>query len=150
MAVKCVRKRDLKIIEMYQQRREIDILKMCQHPNISRLIDVYENSSYYYLVLEHISGKNLYDYLKERSFRVHELRAREIIKQLTKAVQYLQRFGILHRDLKLENIMMSDNSDTAVPKIIDFGLARVIAPSQTTEEPFGTLGYVAPEVLKKD
>ena len=62
----------------------------------------------------------------------------------------MHRFGIIHRDLKLENIMMSDNSETAIPKIIDFGLARVIGPHMTSDEPFGTLGYVSPEVLKKD
>ena len=52
---------------------------MCQHPNISRLMDVYENSSNHYLVLEYIGGKNLYDYLRDRTFRVSEFRAREII-----------------------------------------------------------------------
>lgn len=62
----------------------------------------------------------------------------------------MQTFGIIHRDLKLENIMMTDNSESAMPKIIDFGLARVLAPTETSEEPYGTLGYVAPEVLKKD
>lgn len=58
-------------------------------------------------------------------------------------------FGIVHRDLKLENIMMSDNTDKSVPKIVDFGLAKIIGPSESATEPFGTLGYVAPEVLKK-
>jgi serine/threonine protein kinase len=56
----------------------------------------------------------------------------------------------VHRDLKLENIMMSDESDQAKPKIVDFGLAKIIGPKQTATEPFGTLGYVAPEVLKKN
>ncbi len=46
--------------------------------------------------------------------------------------------------------MMSDNSDSATPKLIDFGLARILGPTETTVEPFGTLGYVAPEVLKKE
>ena len=46
--------------------------------------------------------------------------------------------------------MMTDFSDQAIPKIIDFGLARVLAPNQKSVEPFGTLGYVGPEVLKKD
>ena len=64
-------------------------------------------------------------------------------------VKYMHEFGIVHRDLKLENIMMSDSSDTAVPKIVDFGLAKIIGPSNTASEPFGTLGYVAPEVLRK-
>jgi serine/threonine protein kinase len=46
--------------------------------------------------------------------------------------------------------MMSDDTDLAIPKIIDFGLARVIGPTMRSDEPFGTLGYVAPEVLKKE
>lgn len=46
-------------------------------------------------------------------------------------VQYLHEFGIVHRDLKLENIMMSDSSDGAVPQIVDFGLAKIIGPSNT-------------------
>jgi serine/threonine protein kinase len=61
----------------------------------------------------------------------------------------MQAFGVVHRDLKLENIMMTDDSETAVPKIIDFGLARVLHPGETSAEPFGTLGYVSPEVLRK-
>jgi len=61
----------------------------------------------------------------------------------------LHEFGIVHRDLKLENIMMSDNSERSIPKLVDFGLAKIIGPNETATEPFGTLGYVAPEVLKK-
>ena len=56
----------------------------------------------------------------------------------------------MHRDLKLENIMMSDDSEDAIPKLVDFGLAKIIGPSETAKEPFGTIGYVAPEVLKKE
>lgn len=44
---------------------------------------------------------------------------------------------------------MSDNSDRAVPKIVDFGLAKIIGPQEKANEPFGTLGYVAPEILLK-
>ena len=62
----------------------------------------------------------------------------------------MHRLGIVHRDLKLENVMMSDTSETATPKIVDFGLSKMIGPSQMTNEPFGTLGYVAPEVLNKE
>ena len=61
----------------------------------------------------------------------------------------MHSYGIVHRDLKLENIMMSDNSETAIPKLVDFGLAKMIGPNETAQEPFGTLGYVAPEVLQK-
>ena len=63
------------------------------------------------------------------------------------ALYYLHSFGVAHRDLKPENILMSDNSDTAECKIVDFGLSKIIGPSQTSLDPFGTLSYVAPEVL---
>jgi serine/threonine protein kinase len=56
----------------------------------------------------------------------------------------------VHRDLKLENVMMTDNSEEAIPKLVDFGLAKMIGPNEKADEPFGTLGYVAPEVLKKN
>jgi serine/threonine protein kinase len=56
----------------------------------------------------------------------------------------------VHRDLKLENIMMSSDGDDACVKIADFGLATLLGPTQTASDPYGTLGYTAPEVLKKD
>lgn len=65
------------------------------------------------------------------------------------AIKYLHSYGIVHRDLKLENVMMSDNTETSVPKLVDFGLAKMIGPNELALEPFGTLGYVAPEVLQK-
>jgi serine/threonine protein kinase len=55
----------------------------------------------------------------------------------------------VHRDLKLENIMMTDTTDLALPKLTDFGLAKMIGPNEKAEDPFGTLGYVAPEILEK-
>ena len=78
-----------------------------------------------------------------------EDRVKQLMWQIVQAVKYLHGFGIVHRDLKLENIMMTDTSDTAKPKIVDFGLAKMIGPNETASEPFGTLGYVGPEILKK-
>lgn len=63
VAIKTVHKKDMKPIEIYQQRREIDVLKQCQHPNIVALIDLFENSDYYYIVLEYMQGKDLFDYI---------------------------------------------------------------------------------------
>ena len=77
-AIKTVKKKDMKSIEVYQQRREIEVLKMCQHPNIIKLIDLFENSDYYYIVLEYMEGKDLFDYLKYRSFKISEERARDL------------------------------------------------------------------------
>jgi len=122
---------------------------MCQHMNIVKLLDLFENSDHYYIVLEYMAGKDLFDYIQKRNFVLNEDRVKQIGIQIIQAVRYLHEFGIVHRDLKLENIMMSDTSNLAKPKIVDFGLAKIIGPSETADEPFGTLGYVAPEVLKK-
>lgn len=150
VAIKTVHKKDMKPIEIYQQRREIDVLKMSQHPNIVGLIDLFENSDYYYIVLEYMQGKDLFDYIQYRSFKINEHRVKQLAYQIGIALKFLHNYGIVHRDLKLENVMMSDNGETAVPKLVDFGLAKMIGPNEKADEPFGTLGYVAPEVLKKE
>lgn len=139
----------MKPIEVFQQRREIEVLKMCQHNNIIKMIDLFENSDQYFIVLEYMQGKDLFDYIQKRGFTLAEARVQDLTYQIALGVKYLHEFGIVHRDLKLENIMMNDSSDSAIPKIVDFGLAKIIGPSNTASEPFGTLGYVAPEVLQK-
>ena len=79
--------------------------------------------------------------------RMPEKQAKMIVFQLANALSYLHRFGIMHRDLKLENIMMTEEGDKAQPKIVDFGLSKIIGPTEKANEPFGTLGYIAPEIL---
>ena len=78
VAIKTVHKKDMKQIEIYQQRREIDVLKMSQHPNIVALIDLFENSDYYYIVLEYMQGKDLFDYIQYRNFKITETRVKEL------------------------------------------------------------------------
>lgn len=149
MAIKTVKKKNMKAIEVFQQRREIEVLKMCQHPNIITLIDIFENSEYYYIVLDYMAGSDLFDYIKERDFNLKESRVKQISFQIGNALKYLHSYGIVHRDLKLENVMMTDTTEKSVPKLVDFGLAKIIGPNEKADEPFGTLGYVAPEVLQK-
>ena len=62
-AIKTVKKANMKPIEVFQQRREIEVLKMCQHSSIIKLIDLFENSDYYFLILEYMAGKDLFDYI---------------------------------------------------------------------------------------
>ena len=53
----------MKQIEVFQQRREIEVLKMCQHPSIIKLVDLFENSEFYFIVLDYMAGKDMFDYI---------------------------------------------------------------------------------------
>lgn len=137
----------MKLKELELQKREIEVLKICQHPNIIRLLDVFENPEYIYIVLEYLSGGDLFIYLDKRDFRITEDRARQIAHMIASALYYMHSYGISHRDLKLENILMVENTEESELKIVDFGLSKILGPNETSTDPFGTLSYVAPEVL---
>jgi serine/threonine protein kinase len=96
-----------------------------------------------------MAGSDLFDYMQAKDFNLGEERVREITYQLALGLKYLHKYGIVHRDLKLENVMMTDTSLNSAPKLVDFGLAKMIGPNEKADEPFGTLGYVAPEILGK-
>jgi serine/threonine protein kinase len=140
-------KKDMTVQDMELQRREIEILKMCQHPHIIRLLDMFENQDYIYIVMEQLNGGDLFTYLEKRKFNIPESRAKQLAHQMATALFYLHSYGVAHRDLKPENILMTDESEEASLKIVDFGLSKIIGPNETSLDPFGTLSYVAPEVL---
>ena len=70
-----------------------------------------------------------------------------MVHQIASALYYLHSYGIVHRDLKLENILMCDDTDDSELKLVDFGLSKILGPNETSVDPFGTLSYVAPEIL---
>jgi serine/threonine protein kinase len=72
VAIKIIQKPGMKVMQMYQQLREIDILKVCQHPNIIQLRDLFENGTSYFIVCELVQGKDLFDYLKDRDYKLPE------------------------------------------------------------------------------
>jgi len=76
-----------------------------------RLYDFFEDSAHYYMVMEYLKGPDLFSYLKERDFELEENRIKQICYHLVQAVRYLHEKGVVHRDLKLENIMMRDNTN---------------------------------------
>jgi len=120
---------------------------VADHPNVVKLVDLFETQASSYIVLELLQGGDLFQYLKARSFKLTEHRVRQLAKQLAEGIAYLHSLGIVHRDIKLENIMMTDTTEESSPKIIDFGLSKMIGPNEKSKDPFGTLGYVAPEIL---
>jgi serine/threonine protein kinase len=147
VAVKVMSKNEMQVADVELQRREIEILKMCQHPNIIRLLDLFENEDHIYIVMELLVGGDLFTYLEKRNFSIPEKRAKELAHQIATALYYLHSFGIAHRDLKPENILMESDDDEADLRIVDFGLSKIIGPNESSIDPFGTLSYVAPEVL---
>ena len=79
---------------------------------------------------------------------ISEAKIRNIIYQIVCGVKYLHSNNIMHRDLKPENILMTDISDTADIRLLDFGLSKIVGNEEKCTEPYGTLSFVAPEVLQ--
>ncbi|XP_069836634.1 death-associated protein kinase 2 isoform X1 [Dendropsophus ebraccatus] len=127
--------------------REVNILREIQHPNIITLQDVYENKTDVVLILELVSGGELFDFLAQKE-SLSEEEATRFIKQILEGVNYLHTRKIAHFDLKPENIMLLDKA-IAVPhiKLIDFGLAHKIEDGVEFKNIFGTPEFVAPEIV---
>ena len=148
VAVKMLKKSTMGEKDLELVRNEIETLKMCQHPNIIKLLDIFENVEFIYIVTEILEGGDLFAYLEKRKFAIPEARARKIIHSLAAALFYMHSYGIVHRDIKPENIMMQSKAENSEVKIVDLGLAKMIGPTQLCAELYGTLAYVAPEVLE--
>uniref|UniRef100_A0A673N7F9 non-specific serine/threonine protein kinase n=1 Tax=Sinocyclocheilus rhinocerous TaxID=307959 RepID=A0A673N7F9_9TELE len=127
--------------------REVNILQQIHHPNIVMLHDVFENKTDVVLILELVSGGELFDFLAEKE-SLSEEEATQFIKQILEGVHYLHTRNIAHFDLKPENIMLLDKN-TPLPriKLIDFGLAHKIAEGVEFKNIFGTPEFVAPEIV---
>jgi tRNA A-37 threonylcarbamoyl transferase component Bud32 len=147
VAIKILEKENISANEINMIKNEIDILKICQHPNIVKLYDVIEDSEKIHIIMELIEGPDLFSYLEKKNFDINESEASKIIYELSSALFYLNVFGIIHRDIKPENILLTKNSSNYDIKIIDFGLGIILGPEEKSEQPFGTISFVAPEVL---
>ena len=147
VAIKIMKKSTMDSFDLELVRTEIEILKICQHPNIIRLYNVFENADYLYIIMEYCYGGDLFSYLENRHFRLSEKRASTIIHQMATAVYYMHSFGVVHRDLKPENVLMTSNDEDSDIRILDFGLSKILGPYEKCDEPYGTLTYCAPEII---
>ena len=147
VAIKIIKKKKAKPSDIELVRTEIDIMKLCHHPNVVHLLDHFENAEYIFIVMEYIRGGRLTDYMKEKKFNFTEKRVAELIYEIALGVKYLHKYGIIHRDLKPDNIMLTEASDRGHIKIMDFGLSKIRGKKEKTSDGFGTLTFVSPEVL---
>lgn len=127
---------------------EITILRNLDHPHIIKLFDVYQDSHFIYMVMEHLAGGDVHSMITKRK-QVNESVAAKIIKQVLLAVNYFHNKSIVHRDLKPENILLEMEDRYDEVKVIDFGLSRVFQKDKMMCQRLGTPAYVAPEVLNK-
>jgi len=149
-AVKCL---DLGLIDteegLQQLREEIFIMCQLDHPNIVRLEEVYESESEIYLVQELCLGGELFDRLDEQpEYHYTEAQCARLVKQMLCSVRYIHSKGIIHRNLKLEKFVFSDDSPDSELKMIGFGLSKHFKFGEVQREVVGTPYTVAPEVIR--
>lgn len=126
--------------------REIAILKLLKHPNIIQLLDVVhdETSKKIYLVFELVSGGDLFDYTIARG-RLTEREARRIMREVVSGIAYCHAHMVVHRDLKLENLLMDKDGHA---RIADFGMSAIMQPGLRLNSYCGSPMYMSPEIVK--
>jgi len=160
-AIKIVEKNDIDQVVRANLQTEIAMMRLVDHPNIIRLLDVFADQKKIYMVMQLAPFGNFFSRWKQRKNermdvegnRIYpifeECVAKQIVWKLLDAIKYLHSLGIVHRDLKPENILCLDEKDDTKIVISDFGLSKFATPEAQMTAPCGTLCYVAPEVLDK-
>ncbi|KAM4563653.1 calcium/calmodulin-dependent protein kinase IGb [Odontesthes bonariensis] len=141
-AMKCVKKKNKRDINL---ENEIAVLRRIKHENVVGMEDFYESRTHYYLIIQLVSGGELFDRILDRGM-YSEKDASRVIQQVLQAVSYLHQNGVVHRDLKPENILYYSQDEDSKIMISDFGLSKMV-DNGIMSTACGTPGYVAPEVL---
>ena len=137
------------VTETSQLRQEVDVLRRIAHTNIVRFRDLKKSAAHFYLVLEFCAGGDLSQFLKGKGKAAEEV-ARRFLTQIASGLCVLHGENVLHRDLKPQNILLSDTSDDPVLKIADFGFARALQPQDMAATVCGSPLYMAPEILRHE
>jgi len=143
VAIKFVNK---KLVEKPENlKTETSLLQMVDHPHIVKLIDICDTKDTLFIIMELMEGGELYDEIVKRK-HFTEKDASFIMCQLFLALDYLHKRGIVHRDLKLENLLLKKHGLLEI-KLADFGLSKVYT-GEALQTACGTPYYVAPEILQ--
>ncbi|KAG7487682.1 hypothetical protein MATL_G00026580 [Megalops atlanticus] len=144
VAVKILNRQKIRSLDVVGKiKREIQNLKLFRHPHIIKLYQVISTPTDFFMVMEYVSGGELFDYICKHG-RVEDTEARRLFQQIISAVDYCHRHMVVHRDLKPENVLL-DGSMNA--KIADFGLSNMMSDGEFLRTSCGSPNYAAPEVI---
>ena len=125
---------------------EVEILSKMNHPNVAKMVRAFENEHNVYMVMELCENQSLIELMRNRK-RLTEIEVRSYICQLVEGIQYIHSKNIVHRDLKLGNLFLTNDMQL---KIGDFGLSeKLTKQNQKLNSLSGTPNYIAPEILSK-
>lgn len=128
-------------------KREAEAVASLSHPNIVNVYDVGEDGKVHYIVMEYVDGQNLKEIIQDEG-SLEEYTALDIVKQIARALSAAHRNGIIHRDIKPHNILIS--KDGRQVKVADFGIAKAVSSSTMTNmgSVIGSVHYISPEQAK--
>ncbi|TPX36160.1 hypothetical protein SmJEL517_g01652 [Synchytrium microbalum] len=148
VAIKLIDKKLMKASNMTRRvANEVEVHWQLHHSSVLELYNYFEDTQYVYLVMELCKQGELYRYIQKRKQPLSEPEARHVLSQITRGLMYLHANGIIHRDLKLSNLLLTDNFDV---KIADFGLAvKLSEPDGEQKTMCGTPNYISPEIVSR-
>lgn len=120
------------------------LMRLNRHPNVVKLFETFETGRHILLVMELCAGGDLLNYVRKRK-KLEEDSAKYLFKQLIEGLGYLHSKNILHRDIKLDNILLDGKG---MVKIADFGVSKQVRPGEVMREQCGTPAYIAPEIIR--
>ncbi|CDW78202.1 protein kinase domain containing protein [Stylonychia lemnae] len=125
---------------------EISILKMLRHPNVVKLLETFDTEKHHLIVMELCPGGDLLNYVRKRR-KLNENMAKFVFKQIMEGIAYLHQNGVVHRDIKLDNILLDGHGHI---KLADFGVSRKVSENnELLFEQCGTPAYIAPEIVRE-
>jgi len=148
-AAKIITKKAMKPRDLKMLGEEVNILKQLSHPNINRLIETFDTKNHLYIVLELLSGENLFENIvKQQSYTEYD--AAKVVMQVARACEYMHPRGVIHRDLKPENLVYLDANKDHIC-VTDFGLSKSVEnEGDLMKTACGTPAFVAPEILRQE
>jgi len=130
--------------KMKKIQYETELMKRFNHKNITKILEVFNDEEYMLIIMEYINGGNLFSFVKKRR-KLSEKMSKFLFRQIILGIQHIHSKNVVHRDIKLENILIDFNNNV---KICDFGIGKVLnSEDELLYDKCGTPMYMAPEII---